>query len=101
MIIEIDLSHIDTERKFHEALAKSLDFGPYYGHNLAALWDRMTTDVPRPLTLVLTNAAACHTALGEKFEKIYNVLEKASRETAYLGPGNQFVLRVVENASSS
>jgi ribonuclease inhibitor len=96
MIVEVDLSHIDTDRKFHEALAKALDFGPYYGYNLNALWDRMSTDVERPLELVLTNAAVCRAALGSDFEKILAVLEKATRSPAYVRPDNQFVLRIFE-----
>ncbi|EOG8017508.1 barstar family protein [Enterobacter ludwigii] len=27
----------------------SLDFVPYYGRNLDALWDRLSTDVERPV----------------------------------------------------
>lgn len=101
MIIEVDLSHVAAPRDLHEALANSLDFGPYYGYNLSALWDRVTTDVPRPLTLVLTNAAACRTALGPYFEKVINVLEDASRATVHLPPDKQFVLKVVEGVSPS
>src|SRR5690349_19930126 len=101
MTVEIDLSHVDTIRKFHEALAKALDFGSYYGYNLHALRDRMTTDVERPLTLVLTNAATCRAALGSDFEKILDVLDEATREPAYVRPNNQYELRVFEGACSS
>ncbi|MCK6885045.1 barstar family protein [Enterobacter roggenkampii] len=30
-------------------MSASLDFGPYYGRNLDALWDRLSTDVERPV----------------------------------------------------
>lgn len=93
MIVDIDLSRVTTPRDFHEVLAKALNFGPYYGHNLSALWDRITTDVPRPLTLMLRNAAACRAVLGVDFEKVVSLLEDASREPA------GFVLQVVEGAS--
>lgn len=62
---------IKTEQDLHRTLADNLDFGPYYGNNLAALWDRMTTDVERPFEIVWKDSAVSKAAMGEKlFEKI-------------------------------
>ncbi len=59
--VQLDGTQIRTEADFHRHVAALLDFGPYYGHNLDALWDRLSTDVPRPVHLIwaaLTRAAA-------------------------------------------
>jgi len=51
----------------HRYLAAELDFGPYYGKNLSALWDRLTTDVERPVHIVWADAATSRRALGDEF----------------------------------
>ena len=46
MLLEIDGCEVRTEADLHILLARALDFGPYYGANLDALWDRLSRDVP-------------------------------------------------------
>ncbi|MGQ4357915.1 barstar family protein [Streptomyces drozdowiczii] len=52
MRIAIDGTHIGSQADLHRFLAGPLDFGPYYGHNLSALWDRLSRDVERPVEIV-------------------------------------------------
>ncbi len=37
----LDGAHVLSEKEFHSIMSASLDFGPYYGRNLDALWDRL------------------------------------------------------------
>lgn len=75
MRITIDGSLIRTESDLHDALSRQLDFGPYYGRNLDALWDRLSTDVERPVELVWESSDISRDLLGaEKFEKIKSIL---------------------------
>ncbi|MCY1140906.1 barstar family protein [Actinoplanes sp. Pm04-4] len=77
--MQLDGNEIRSEADFHRRLAALLDFGPYYGHNLAALWDRLTTDVPRPVHLVWASAEASRAAMGAAaFERIDRVLREAA-----------------------
>ncbi|MGW2857185.1 barstar family protein, partial [Streptomyces sp. NPDC001215] len=65
MRIEIDGAAIRSESDLHEFLSRALDFGPYYGANLSALWDRLSTDVERPVEIVWKESELSRTALGE------------------------------------
>lgn len=48
----IDGALIKNEMDFHSALAEKLSLSSYYGKNLDAMWDVLTTDVERPICLV-------------------------------------------------
>ncbi|MET8542550.1 barstar family protein [Kitasatospora sp. NPDC004799] len=79
MRVTIDGSRIRTVADFHDALAGPLDFGPYYGRNAGALWDRLTTDVERPVEIVWEDSAVSRERLGaEVFERIVQVLIEAA-----------------------
>lgn len=75
MRVEIDGTSVHSERDVHDQLARALDFGPFYGNNLSALWDRLSTDVERPVELVWRDSAVSREALGDEvFEKLTEVL---------------------------
>ncbi|MEU2157293.1 barstar family protein [Streptomyces sp. NPDC019396] len=75
MKIVVEGAAIRTVPDLHEFLSRALDFGPYYGANLSALWDRLTTDVERPVELVWKDADLSRTALGEAtFDQIRDLL---------------------------
>ncbi|MFD5429500.1 barstar family protein [Streptomyces sp. NPDC127084] len=65
----------------HGFLARALDFGPFYGANLSALWDRLTTDVERPVELVWKDADLSRTALGQAtFDQIRDLLLRVQEQ---------------------
>ena len=75
MRVTIHGALIRSESDLHDALADKLDFGPYYGRNLDALWDRLSTDVERPVELVWENSEVSKGLLGaEIFERISSLL---------------------------
>src|SRR5262245_29825820 len=98
MHIVIDGREVDSEAAFHRIAARLLDFGPYYGRNLDALWDRLSRDVPRPVLLTWTHAADSRRAMGEAaFNGIVDVLAAAQAEDAEMGMVERFRFEVLED----
>lgn len=74
--IILDGSKINSARDFHEQIAKLLDFGPYYGHNIHALWDMMSAGVELKVDLHWVDYAHSKKMLGEEYMSyIINVFE--------------------------
>lgn len=94
MDIILDGSQIREAYDFHRILSEKLDFGPYYGNNMAALWDRLTTDVERPLRLIWRNAGASKAAMGaEVFDKIVQLLHDVETQDVEFGRNERFTFR--------
>ncbi|GAA3509746.1 ribonuclease inhibitor [Streptosporangium album] len=94
MELIVDGREIQSESDLHRTLAESLDFGPFYGGNLAALRDRLTTDVPRPISLVWRFSAESRQAMGsELFEKIKDLLVFVEEQDRKIGFKNRFTVR--------
>jgi ribonuclease inhibitor len=64
MDLVLDGREILVERDFHRALNLAFDFGPHYGWNRAALWDRLSRDLERPVKIVWQHSAVSAEALG-------------------------------------
>jgi ribonuclease inhibitor len=97
--VVIDGREVDSAAAFHRIAARLLDFGPYYGRNLDALWDRLSRDVPRPVLLIWTYAAVSRRAMGEAaFNRIVNVLAAAQAEDAGRAATERFRFEIHEEA---
>lgn len=95
MEVVLDGSKIQTALDFHLQIAKLLDFPVYYGRNVHALWDVMTSDVERPLLLIWKDSAHSRQALGEQFDQIVAVLERVQqRDAPRPDPDNRFTFRL-------
>jgi ribonuclease inhibitor len=94
MRIVIDGARIHSESDLHDLLSMKLDFGPYYGRNLAALWDRLSTDVERPVELIWMNFKASKDLLGaETAEQIASVLTRVMEQDDSFGWDDKFTVR--------
>ncbi|MFP1755927.1 barstar family protein [Lonsdalea quercina] len=78
--IVLDGQNIGTEADFHKVIAELLDFGPYYGKNLDALWDRLSTDVERPVRIIWSHSELSKQCLGERFDKIIQIFERTKQQ---------------------
>ena len=93
--VQLDGKRIGSEADFHRRIAALLDFGPYYGHNLDALWDRLSRDVPRPVHLVWENAQVSRAAMGfVAFDRIEGILRAAADEDAASGRLDRFTYEI-------
>ncbi|MER2472152.1 Barstar [Photorhabdus australis subsp. thailandensis] len=78
--IILDGKYIRSENDFHRALSEQLEFGPYYGNNLDALWDRLSNDIERPVTIVWLNSESSHRYLGDTFKKIVTIFSRVKEQ---------------------
>jgi ribonuclease inhibitor len=93
MRIEIDGATILTESDLHDALADALNFGPYYGRNLDALWDRLSTDIERPVELTWRDSVTSRRAMGETvFASVSELLIKVMRQDESLNLQDRFTV---------
>ncbi|MFI5590920.1 barstar family protein [Amycolatopsis sp. NPDC051758] len=94
MRVVIDGKAIRSEADLHDQLAGPLDFGPYYGRNLNALWDRLYRDVERPVELVWADAAVSEEHLGaELFATIAKLMTDVMAGDAEHPAENRFTVR--------
>jgi ribonuclease inhibitor len=92
--VVIDGKAIRSEADLHDQLAGPLDFGPYYGRNLNALWDRLYRDVEGPVELVWADAAVSEENLGaELFGKIAKLMTDVMESEAGTSLENRFTVR--------
>lgn len=77
MRVVIDGKSVKSQQDVHDQLKAQLDFGPYYGDNLSALWDRLYRDIPGPLELVWEDSEASRESLGdEMYGRVSGVFTK-------------------------
>ncbi len=61
---QINGENVSSEVDFHIELSKKLNFPSYYGKNLDALWDILSSDVERPIILIWKNASISKEKMG-------------------------------------
>lgn len=95
MQVVLNGSEIETEADVHTVLAGALDFGPHYGNNLVALWDRLSTDVERPVKVLWLDAAQSQKALGDElFERIVRLMKDVEEQDESYGWEDRFSLEL-------
>ncbi len=79
---EVILDGVDILNKydFHKVMSESLGLGPYYGQNLNALWDRLSTDVERPVKIIWLHSELSRKNLGEYFDEIVLIFERTKQQ---------------------
>jgi ribonuclease inhibitor len=94
MRVVIDGKSVRSEQDVHDQLKAQLDFGPYYGNNLNALWDRLYRDVERPVELVWEDVGTSRENLGgELFDTIVKLLNDVMADDAGKPPEQRFTVR--------
>ena len=89
--IRIIGAEVRTELDVHQTLERQLEFGEYYGRNIAALRDRLLTDVPRPVRIVWLDSSISRSWLGgEVFDKIVGVFAEAAAQDLAFGWSERF-----------
>ncbi|MFC8872755.1 barstar family protein [Streptomyces sp. NPDC057148] len=87
----MDGTRIHSEKDLHDTLSQALDFGPYYGSNLSALWDRLSVDVERPVEIVWKDSEISRVVLGDTvFGQIRNLLLRVQAQDRSFGWADRF-----------
>ena len=64
---------IRSPEEFYGQIARKLRFPDYFGRNLDALWDVLTTDVKGPVELAWEDAEASKKFMGKDFENPWGI----------------------------
>lgn len=64
------------ELDFHNEIARQFEVESYYGKNLDALWDLLSTGVERPVNIIWLNANISREKIPS-FDKIISIFERA------------------------
>lgn len=90
VILEIDGRDIKTPADFHDRLATCPGVPEFYGRNLDALWDVLTGFIELPVKIVWRNASASRANMGDQFDRLTAVLQKADEELPTCERGFEF-----------
>jgi ribonuclease inhibitor len=66
--------------EFYGEIAKKLRFPDYFGRNLDALWDVLTTDIKGPVELAWEDSDVSKKSMGKDFEKVTALLKDVEKE---------------------
>jgi len=67
-------------QEFYDEIARQLPFPDYFGRNLNALWDVLTTDIEGPVELFWEDSAASKRSMGKAFDKVSVLLRDVEKE---------------------
>lgn len=82
-MVILDALEMTDKHAAHEYIQCQLDFPEYYGHNLDALWDLLTT-ISDPLHIILINAETLHANLGGYADLMLAVFSEAAAHNSAL-----------------
>ncbi len=71
---------ITSIEALYDQIGRQLPLPPYFGRNLDALWDLLSTDIPGPLTLIWKNSSHSQSAMGNDFLRVKKLFEELARE---------------------
>ncbi|WJG07962.1 barstar family protein [Aliiglaciecola sp. LCG003] len=78
--IIIDGKDFKNEQEFHKLIKIKMDFPDYYGENLDALWDCLTSEIEQPISITWVNFKDSLELLGDDAVNIASTFEDASSE---------------------
>lgn len=88
--IIIDGELINSERDFHAQIAEQLGVDVFYGRNLDALWDLLSSSIERPVELSWISSQKSVLALGRRFDDIVETLRRVVEQDAQYGWEDRF-----------
>ena len=72
----LDGSTIHSLNDLYDQLSADLGFPTYFGRNLDALWDVLSTDIPGAIEIVWIKTSISKNYMGNDFDKIIKVLRE-------------------------
>jgi ribonuclease inhibitor len=80
MKVVIDGNQIVSQEELHKILKRELELPDYYGNNLDALYDCLTSWVDLPLTIEWNNFSESKNCLGDYANKVLETFKEAEEE---------------------
>ena len=65
---------------FYTEISRELHFPEYFGRNLDALWDVLTTEVEGPIELVWRDSRKSRESMGKDFVRLSRLLREVEKE---------------------
>ncbi|WP_225875087.1 barstar family protein [Pseudomonas bananamidigenes] len=62
----------------------------FYGNNLNALWDLLSTGVERPIDLIWKNSELSKKSMGDSYNKIIKIFERTKQQDVSFGWEDKF-----------
>lgn len=81
--VKLNGRKMTTREETHDYIKEAFDFPEYYGNNLDALWDMLTT-ICEPTEVLLKNGKAICENLGEYGVSLINTLVEAAEKNGDL-----------------
>lgn len=79
--VVIQGSKLTDKNVVHQILKRKLNLPTYYGENLDALWDCLTTDIELPLTIEWVDFQKSKNLLGDYAENILEIFYSVEKFT--------------------
>lgn len=79
LVLNIDGAVIESKEELHNTIAWQLSLPAYYGHNLDALWDVLSTWT-KPLIIEVTHTAQLKGTLEEYADALLDLLRDVKAE---------------------
>ena len=80
---KLDGRRLYNREALHEVFAETLDFPPYYGRNLDALYDCLT-EIHQDCHIEIVHWRSASTALGNYADRLLALLSRICRENPYI-----------------
>ncbi|EHP42652.1 barstar (barnase inhibitor) [Cupriavidus basilensis OR16] len=94
MKIHINGDVVRSEMDFHRELASALGVESFYGFNLDALWDLLSSSVERPVFLMWINAGVSRKYMGKSYFEIVDILERVKIQDERFGWNDKFTYKI-------
>jgi ribonuclease inhibitor len=66
--------------EFYNEIALHFNFPDYFGRNLDALWDLLTTDIKGPVELIWEESATSKKSMGKDFTRVSALLQDIEKQ---------------------
>jgi ribonuclease inhibitor len=77
--LNLDGNVLKSKEELHSTISWQLELPDYYGHNLDALWDMLST-WSKPLSIEVTHAEQFIANLGDYADALFGLLHDAADE---------------------
>lgn len=76
----LDGRKISSLNDLYNQLSPQLHLPDYFGCNLDALWDVLSTDIEGPFEIIWKNSGVSEKLMGRDFERVVNLLKDLEQE---------------------